>query len=278
MHWVFIFFTSNKKQINQDLYISGTSAAAAWRAEWCERSGSSICWSRQRRPERNTSCCISSDRRSCHSHEQKKAKIDSLRFRTANKQLSGLHWQNEYRRRPSARARGQVNGTTANQEMKERDWVVLTNLSSRVWRSYMPVQSARFFTLENKPHGHERLKLRKSKQPSQSCCFRNQPSSVMWRKSKTERTLWWWILSFYMIMTGLKRQPEVNSNSQMCLNFSFSCTIAHILSQTYAGSSRRLVSCKHDWKHWLCSKCWLDKEWAELLQTFTTENRYSNHD
>lgn len=210
--------------------------------------------------------------------KKKKAKIDSLRFRTANKQLSGQHWQNEYWRRPSARARGQVNGTTAHQEMKGRDWVVLPNLSSRVRRSYMPVQSARFFALQSKPHGHEGLNLRKSKQPLQSRRFRNETSSVMWRKSKTEKTLWWWILSFYVIMTGLKRQPEVNSNSQMCLNFSFSCTTAHTLSQTYAGSSRRLVSCKHDWKHRLCSKYWLDKEWAELLQTFTTENRYSNHD
>lgn len=49
--------------------------------------------------------------------------------------------------------------------MKGRDWVVLTNLSSRVWRSYMPVQSACIFTLQNKPHGRERLSLRKSKQP-----------------------------------------------------------------------------------------------------------------
>lgn len=203
---------------------------------------------------------------------KKKAKIDSLRFCTANKQLSGLHWQNEYWRRPSARARSQVNGTTANQEMKGRDWVVLTNLSSRVWRSYMPVQSARFFALQNKPHGHERLNLRKSKQPLQSRCFRNETEIQNREDTIVIDTVLLRRYDWPQKATGGEQQL------QMCFNFSFSCTIAHILSQTYAGSSRRLVSCKHDWKHWLCSKYWLDKEWAELLQTFTTENQYSNHD
>lgn len=36
-------------------------------------------------------------------------------------------------------------------------------------------------------------------------------------------------------MTGLKRPAVVNSNSQTCLNFSFSCTLEHRVLQTYAG-------------------------------------------
>lgn len=82
------------QRFSSALRAEGATAAAGWVGGYCEGVFEGR-WA-----------LYSSHMRSCHGHKQNGLKIDSLRWSTTTKQLSGLCWQNEYWRRPISTGTG----------------------------------------------------------------------------------------------------------------------------------------------------------------------------
>lgn len=195
------------------------------------------------------------------------AEIDSLRWSTTTKQLSGLHWQNEYWRRPISAG----TGPSMEYHSQTGDWTLRLSLLNWFitksvkkdpnWRKStlhrQAIHLSLITTLQNKLLRCMGEWIQNGTTSTYSFSVTEKTYSEEYEQNYREDTP----AAFKSMVKEVRSPPPwlclaSKGNQkwkpiQMGLNFSLSCMLAHT---HIAGRSHRLVTCRHDWKYRLCGK------------------------